>query len=89
MPRASYSFTLTIFYEGYKLKFSKVKGEAVPVLNMYHAMKPYGGVKVQLRVFLTSALDGVWALYFREKAPNIHWIGGCVARRNFPAPTRN
>jgi len=67
-------------------------------------MKTYWGVKVQLHVFLTSALDGgEWSASHpgrfttRERAPGIHWIGGWVdpravleaeVKRKIPTPRR-
>jgi hypothetical protein len=48
-------------------------------------MKAYGGVDVQIHIFLTSALiGGEWPGshpdFFtpRERAPGIYWIGGWV-----------
>jgi hypothetical protein len=52
-------------------------------LIKHYAMNTYGGVDVQIQVFLTSAVDGgEWSLSGSdrfipgEKAPGIHWIGG-------------
>jgi hypothetical protein len=48
-------------------------------------MKAYGGVDVEIQVFLSSALaGGEWQLHARAtlsagKAPGTHWIGGWVA----------
>jgi hypothetical protein len=51
-------------------------------------MKAYGGVPVQIHIFLTSALvGGEWSAsrhrHFdpRERAPGTHWIGGWVGPR--------
>jgi hypothetical protein len=51
-------------------------------------MKTYGGVDVQIHVFLTSALaGGEWSVSrpgrFNpgERAPDTHWIGGWVGPR--------
>jgi len=51
-------------------------------------MKVYWGVKIQLRAFLTSALDGgEWSASRsgsftpKESAPGTHWIGGWVGPR--------
>jgi hypothetical protein len=51
-------------------------------------MKTYGGVDVQIRIFLTSALaGGEWStsrpgrFTHRERAPGTHWIGGWVNPR--------
>jgi hypothetical protein len=51
-------------------------------------MKAYGGVDVQINVFLTSALvGGEWSVSRpgrftpEERAPGIHWIGGWVGSR--------
>jgi hypothetical protein len=48
-------------------------------------MKPYGGVAVQIHIFLTLALAwGEWSASHpgrfapREGAPGSHWIGGLV-----------
>jgi hypothetical protein len=48
-------------------------------------MKAYGGVDVEIHIFLTSALvGGEWSASRPcrftpgERAPVIHWIGGCV-----------
>jgi hypothetical protein len=59
-------------------------------------MKAYGGVDVQIHIFLTSALAGVLSftplpLYPRERAPGTHWIGNwvgpiagaCIQNREF------
>jgi hypothetical protein len=44
----------------------------------HYTMKMYGGVDVQIHVFLTLALvGGEWsALPPGERAPGTHWIGG-------------
>jgi hypothetical protein len=49
-------------------------------------MKVYGGVDVQIHIFLTSALaGGEWSVSRRsttgERAPGTHWIGGWVGPR--------
>jgi hypothetical protein len=51
-------------------------------------MKAYGGVGVQIHIFLTSALVGVeWSTSRPgrftpgERAPGTHWIGGWVDLR--------
>jgi hypothetical protein len=51
-------------------------------------MKTYGGVDVQIDIFLTSALlEGEWSdsrpsrLTPGERAPGIHWIGGWMGPR--------
>jgi hypothetical protein len=51
-------------------------------------MKAYGGVDVQIHIFLTSTLVGGqwWAarpgrFTHRERAPGTHWIGGWVDPR--------
>jgi hypothetical protein len=54
-------------------------------------MKTYGGVGVQIHIFLTSALfGGEWSASRpgrftpSETAPGTHWIGGCVDPRGHP-----
>jgi hypothetical protein len=51
-------------------------------------MKAYGGVDVQIHIFLNSALaDGEWSVSHSgsfipgERAPGTHWIGGWVNPR--------
>jgi hypothetical protein len=51
-------------------------------------MKTYGGVDVQIHVFLTSAqVGGEWSASRPcrftpgERAPSTHWIGGWVGPR--------
>jgi hypothetical protein len=51
-------------------------------------MKIYGGVDVQIQVFLTSALvGGEWSasrparFTAGERTPGTHWIGGWVGPR--------
>jgi hypothetical protein len=51
-------------------------------------MKAYGGVDVQIQIFLTSALvGGEWSASRpsrftpKERAPGNHWIGGWVDHR--------
>jgi hypothetical protein len=51
-------------------------------------MKAYGGVEVQIDIFLTSALaGGEWSALRPgrftpgERAPDTHWIGGWVGPR--------
>jgi hypothetical protein len=51
-------------------------------------MKAYGGMDVQIHIFLTSALTGgEWSdscpsrFTPRERAPGTHWIGGWVDSR--------
>jgi hypothetical protein len=51
-------------------------------------MKTYGGVDVQIHIFLTSALaGGVWSasrpgrFTAEERAPGTHWTGGWVDPR--------
>jgi hypothetical protein len=51
-------------------------------------MKAYGGVNIQIHIFLTSALaGGEWSVslpcHFTpgERAPGTHWIGGWVNPR--------
>jgi hypothetical protein len=55
---------------------------------MHYAMKTYGGLDVQIHVFLTSALAGdEWSASCTsrfnpgETAPSTHWIGGWVSPR--------
>jgi hypothetical protein len=57
-------------------------------LTKYHAMKTYGGMEIQMHVFLTSTLDGGEWLDSRpgrftpeETAPDIHLIEGWVGPR--------
>jgi hypothetical protein len=52
-------------------------------------MKSYGGVDVLIRVFLTSAhVSGEWwasrsdRFSFGERAPDTHWLRGCVGPRS-------
>jgi hypothetical protein len=52
-------------------------------LPTYQIIKTYGGVEIQLHVFLTSAIDGGdWSVSSpgrftpEERAPGTHWIGG-------------
>jgi hypothetical protein len=67
-----------------------VKGKIVPVLNEFkhNAMREYGGVDVQIHIFLTSALAlGEWSTSRPgrftpgKRSPGIHWIGGSVDPR--------
>jgi hypothetical protein len=51
-------------------------------------MKAYGGVGVQIHIFLTSALvGGEWSASYPgrfttgERAPGSHWVGGWVDPR--------
>jgi hypothetical protein len=49
-------------------------------------MHMYGAVEVQLRAFLTMALDGVFCFTFQPpywwgKYPGTHWIGDWVGLR--------
>jgi hypothetical protein len=46
-------------------------------------MKMYGGVDIQIHIFLTSALAGCERSASRlgERSPCVHWIGGWVSRR--------
>jgi hypothetical protein len=51
-------------------------------------MKAYGGVDVQIHIFLTSTLvKGEWSpsrpgrFTHRERVPSTHWIGGWVDPR--------
>jgi hypothetical protein len=57
-------------------------------LIKHYIMKTYGGVDVQIHVFLTSALvGGEWSASLPgrvtpgEMAPGIRWIGGLVGPR--------
>jgi hypothetical protein len=61
-------------------------------------MKAYGGVKVHLHAFLTSALDGGEWSASRPAGPGTHWIGSwvgpgavpdAVVRRKIPSAYRN
>ena len=56
---------------------------------LFHAMKPYGGVKVEIHAFLNLALhdDGQVhsrLLYARKITPVTHWIKGTVDPRSDP-----
>jgi hypothetical protein len=51
-------------------------------------MKTYGGMDVQIQVFLISALGGgEWSpsrssrFIYKERVPGTHWIGGWVGPR--------
>jgi hypothetical protein len=70
-------------------------------LTKCHIMKMYGRVEVQIRVFLSSVLDGgEWSTSHhtcftsRERTLGTHWIGGWVCliaglmKRKVPAPAR-
>jgi hypothetical protein len=60
------------------------KGKAVPVLKTKHyAVKTYGGVDVQIHVFLTSALiGGEWSTSRPGPfTPGTHWVRGWVDLR--------
>jgi hypothetical protein len=75
---------LILFLKGSEInKGFKKKGKVVTVLKQYAAMKIYGGVDVQIHVFLNLELVGnEWSAsrsgHFtpRERAPGTHWIGG-------------
>jgi hypothetical protein len=56
--------------------------------NKHYAIKAYGGVGVQIQIFLTSALvGGEWSASRPDRftpgkrAPSTHWIGGWVGPR--------
>jgi hypothetical protein len=58
------------------------------ILIKHYTMKAYGGVDVEVHIFLTVALDGgEWSVsrpsHFApgERAPVTHWIGGWVDPR--------
>jgi hypothetical protein len=58
----------------------------------HHDTKMYGGVEVQLLVYLTSAVDcGEWSalcperLIPRESNPSVHWMGGGGSRASSDA----
>jgi hypothetical protein len=51
---------------------------------VYHVIKTYGGVEIELHALLTSALDGgEWSAphphhYTRRESPGTHWAWGWV-----------
>jgi hypothetical protein len=61
----------------------KLKAKMSRYLTKHYAIKAYGGVEVQIHVFLISALVGdEWSasrlcrFNREEKPPGTHWIGG-------------
>jgi hypothetical protein len=71
----------SLYFSG-KAHYGKGNGKAVPaLLTKPHAAKAYGGVELQLHVFLTSALGGSeWSTsHPGERTPDTHWIGAWKA----------
>ena len=85
---------ILLFYCPRAVKKVKVKCTLVQALGLCTAVRPIGGVEVQLYSFLTSALGGVRcqchasAAFYPRERPGTHYTGGWVGRCGKLPPKR-